>query len=137
MTVEEFVQKLNEIAVAVRDAKESPIKGWGLRPPSEDWEVEWFDWVTLTPPCGCTSETCNHVSHDPAAPVIAWVPREGVQVVVLGEEDDEGRITTFIMTKKGREVRFLRLMDQGTYWSMIHEVSMEDVPEYLLARIAQ
>src|SRR5690606_20038002 len=73
------------VAKAVEKLSRPGIEGWGLRVDSEmETAGEVLD---LSEHVGCTSETCAHVSHDPAAPRRRWVPRSGRIVELMDDEE--------------------------------------------------
>ena len=71
------------VQAAVERLSRPGIEGWGLRI-CEDMAAA-GELVEVSERIGCTSETCAHVSHDPAAPMCRWWPRGG-QLVELGSE---------------------------------------------------
>src|SRR5690606_40099655 len=73
------------VAAAVERLSRPGIEGWGLMVSRDMREVG--DVLDLGEHVGCTSETCAHVSHDPAAPMRRWVPPHG-RLVDLGAYHD-------------------------------------------------
>ena len=77
------------VQAAVERLSRPGIEGWGLRI-CEDMAAA-GELVEVSERIGCTSETCAHVSHDPAAPMCRWWPRGG-QLVELGSDEEPGEV---------------------------------------------
>jgi len=83
---------------------------------------------------GCTSETCAHESHDPAAPMRRWVPRSG-RLVELGVDEEPGEtIVRYYAHLDGDTVRYLRVEEPRFTWASAEYV--DAVPDWALARLA-
>jgi hypothetical protein len=120
-------------AARIRAAEESPIKGRGLNIPSPS--DDWFERVLISPLlAGCTSRTCRHFDHDPAAFWSAWIPTDGVKVTQLGRVTLEGEVRSYFLVSRGMEKRFLILRIPKTYWAYAGYVDAEDVPKEFLPR---
>jgi hypothetical protein len=76
----------NEMHHALNLVRADGVEGWGLENP----DPELFHLAQTEGPVGCTSETCNHWSHDPAAPVNKLVPHDGWLISTLGRTGAEG-----------------------------------------------
>src|SRR5690606_28346681 len=84
---------------------------------------------------GCTSETCAHVSHDPAAPMCRWVPRSG-RLVELGSDEEPGEVTVrWYAHLDGETVRYIRAEESRFFHATASYVST--VPDWALARLAE
>jgi hypothetical protein len=107
------------------------ITGWGLSNPNP----ELFELSEVSEASGCTSQTCNHVSHSPAAPTCKLIPRAG-RLVHLGSEMevDECEITFYALVMTD-EVKFFELRDPGYYWASL--VGVEMVPDWALSNLAR
>jgi len=120
------------VAAAVERLSRPGIEGWGLRV-SPDLETA-GELMDITEHMGCTSETCAHVSHDPAAPRRRWVPRSG-RLVELGSDEEPGEvIVRWYAHLDGEDVRYIRLDESRFYHSAAAYV--EVVPDWVLARLA-
>jgi len=127
---------LRDVQRALELLKRSGIEGWGL---SVAPELEEYGEVIETAPAeGCTSETCAHKSHDPAAPTRRWVPHEGFTLIHLGGETlgDETRIDYFALFS-GENVIYLKQVDHPYYWSTLDHVDVSRVPVWALASIVE
>ena len=127
---------LQDVKRALELLKRDGIEGWGLNV-HPDLE-EYGDIIETAPPEGCTSETCAHNSHDPAAPTRRWVPHEGTTLVHLGGETlgDETRIDYFALLSPGGDVVYLKLVDHPYYWATLDSVDASRVPVWALASLA-
>jgi len=120
------------VAAAVERLSRPGIEGWGLRV-SPDLETA-GELMDITEHMGCTSETCAHVSHDPAAPRRRWVPRSG-RLVELGSDEEPGEvIVRWYAHLDGEDVRYIRIDESRFYHSAAAYV--EVVPDWALARLA-
>ena len=102
------------------------ITGWGLGNPND----ELFEEFEIGESVGCTSETCNNVSHDPAAPTVKLIQKAG-QLVDLGQDSEANYYGLVI----GDDVRFLRLTSSRAYWDSIRLV--EEVPDWALLKLVE
>jgi len=120
------------VAAAVERLSRPGIEGWGLRV-SPSMEIA-GDLMDITEHIGCTSDTCAHISHDPAAPRRRWVPRSG-RLVELGSDEEPGEvIVRWYAHLDGENVRYIRLDESRLYHSAAAYV--EIVPDWVLARLA-
>jgi len=97
----------SEMRRALNLMRAAGIEGWGLSNPNPDL----FNLVEVGGSVGCTSETCNHWSHDPAAPVNKLVPRDGWAISLLGScgADGASGYVEFYVTWRGEVARIWRL----------------------------
>jgi len=111
------------------------IDGWGLSNP----DPEVFNLVETGEPVGCTSETCNHFSHDPAAASIKLVPRGGWVLSFLGSCGAEGAsgYVEFYITWRGEVARAWRLDAPDQFWATVKEVQAGELPAWALAKLAE
>lgn len=109
------------------------IEGWGLVVPRDlPGEV-----VELGPKLGCTSRACSHGNHDPASPYIRWTPPTGgAQLTLVGSDWDGRTGEAYYLLRLPDSVQWLRVDKALHYWDRIRLISSEDVPEYILARLA-
>jgi len=129
MKLEQFKQALERSAQMVRDAENSPFRGWGLYTRSQRLATL-FDWIDLGQGSGCKSSTCLHNSHDPYAHNRVAIPKAGVKVIELGYEN--GFIYALI---KDDEVILCRVKHPQHYWSRLEELDANDISEGLRAEI--
>lgn len=128
------IQALTEqVARAIARMEADGIEGWGLENPDK----ELFDLVNIGSSTGCTSDTCNHVSHDPASPHYKIVPKSG-KLVTLGNEMD-GSETDYIWYALVSDdaPRFFEMRDPRHYWATIKEVEADKIPDWALAQLGQ
>lgn len=128
------IQALTEaVARAVAKTEADGITGWGLNNPNK----ELFERVAVGGATGCTSETCNHVSHDPAEPTYKIIPKSG-SFVTLGSEYTDGE-TEYIWYAliSDNAPRFFELRDPRHYWASIKEIEVNRIPDWALAQLAQ
>ena len=121
------------VAKAVERLSRPGIDGWGLRV-SGDMEVA-GELVDASEHIGCASETCHHISHDPAAPMCRWVPRSG-RVVELGSDEEPGEtMVRYYAHLDGATTRYIRVEEPRFYHAVARYI--ESVPDWALARLAQ
>jgi len=121
------------VAKAVERLSRPSIEGWGLRV-SPAMEVT-GELVDASEHIGCTSETCAHVSHDPAAPMRRWVPRSG-RIVELGSDEEPGEtMVHYYAHLDGAATRYIRVEESRFYHAEAQYI--ESVPDWALARLAQ
>lgn len=130
---------MEELVYQVRRAlnlmRADGIEGWGLENPNP----EVFNFAETGGPVGCTSETCIHWSHDPAAPVNKLVPRGGWALSSLGSCGAEGAsgYVEFYVTWKGGVARAWRLDAPDQFWATLKEVRAGELPAWALAKLAE
>jgi len=122
------------VARAVERLSRPGIDGWGLRV-SGGMEAT-GELIDLSEHVGCTSDTCAHVSHDPAAPRRRWVPRSG-RIVELGSDEEPGEVIVRWFAHLGDDgsVRYIRLDEPRFFHAAAQYVT--SVPDWALARLAQ
>ena len=121
------------VARAVARLSRPGIEGWGLRVDSEMAAAG--EVIDLSEHVGCTSETCAHVSHDPAAPRRRWVPKSG-RVIELGSDEEPGEVIVRWFAHLGDDgsVRCIRLDEPRFYHAAA--AYADAVPSWVLARLA-
>jgi len=118
---------------AVERLSRPGIEGWGLRI-CEDMAAA-GELVEVSERIGCTSETCAHESHDPAAPMCRWLPRGG-QLVELGSDEEPGETRVrYYAHLDGDTVRYIRVEEPRFYHAEAQYI--ESVPDWALARLAE
>src|SRR5690606_19533781 len=91
--------------------------------------------VEVSERIGCVSETCAHVSHDPAAPMCRWLPRGG-RLVELGSDEEPGEVVVRWFAHLGDDgVRYIRVEEPRFFHATASYVSI--VPDWVLARLAE
>lgn len=125
------------VEAALEKMQRDGIEGWGLNELYfiyDDGTRETFGELIQTgAEHGCTSEMCNHVSHDPAAPTLKWIPPEEYSLSILGED---GERTFYHLTNDSEEYIIVRV-EGGHYHDRLEWGNFEDVPEWILARLAE
>ena len=121
------------VAAAIERLSRPGIEGWGLVV-SRDMQ-DAGELMDLGEHFGCTSDTCAHVSHDPAAPYRRWVPRSG-RLVILGDDEEPGEVAVWWYAHlDGETVRYIRAEEQRFTWASAEYV--DAVPDWALARLAE
>lgn len=120
------------VSRAVERLSRPGIDGWGLRV-SGGMEAA-GELIDLGEHVGCTSETCAHESHDPAAPHRRWVPKSG-QLVELGSDEEPGEtMVRYYAHLDGATTRYIRVEEPRFTWASAEYV--DAVPDWALARLA-
>ena len=121
------------VAAAVERLSRPGIEGWGLRV-SPDLE-DTGDLMDTTGHIGCTSDTCAHISHDPAAPCRRWVPHSG-RLVDLGSDEEPGEVTVrWYAHLDGATTRYIMVVESRFYHA--EAAYVDSAPDWVLARLAQ
>ena len=119
------------VATAVARLSRPGIEGWGLMVSRDMREAG--DVVDLGEHIGCTSDTCAHASHDPAAPRRRWVPKSG-RVIELGSDEEPGEtMVRYYAHLDGENVRYIRLDESRFFHAAAAYV--EVVPDWALAQL--
>jgi hypothetical protein len=100
------------------------IEGWGLLT-NPDYGIT----EDITPAQGCTSETCQHLSHDPAAPVRAWRPKEGPVIFLVESRLDGATHEWYYIPAEGRVIHVER---PTHYWA---ELTRDYDPPVFVLRV--
>ena len=121
------------VAQAVERLSRPGIEAWGLRV-TPSMEVA-GDLLDITEHIGCTSDTCGHISHDPAAPHRRWVPKSG-RLVELGSDEEPGYVIVRWFAHLGDDgsVGYIRLDESRFFHAAAAYVDV--VPDWVLARLA-
>jgi hypothetical protein len=121
---------LEAVYEAVEEASRRGIRAWGLK----NSVPEYFRDTKISEPTGCTSDTCLHYTHDPAAPTIMLTPLRG-RLVYLGTENYENYDITFYALILSDKTVYFKVIEPEHYWAEIQEVPRAEVPKYMLARL--
>ncbi len=116
---------------AIKDMEADGIIGWGLNIPSglDGYMVE------TSGLDGCTSDTCLHNSHSPAAPYLKWVPEEGRKLILVGKDDEESYY--WLQDKDVLLMgEFFKLIEPKHFHARLIKISSEEIPAYMLAKMA-
>lgn len=124
---------ISAVQTALEKLNRDGIVGWGLNTLYEDETHEFGELVEVSPIDGCTSETCRHISHDPAAATYKWIPPEGYSLSFLGED---GKYSFFYITNGAEEYIIVRI-DGGHYHDRLEWGEFDDLPEWMLTRLAE
>lgn len=100
----------------------SGVDGWGLAAPDEE-----FDMVIVSGSDGCDSDTCNHRSHDSAAPIIRLIPVAGTLVAL-----EDG----YYVLRLPEGDRYYHLETPRAFHASLARIEAGHVPEYVLAPLA-
>ena len=121
------------VAAAVERLSRPGIEGWVLRVCADMAAAG--EVVDVSAHIGCTSDTCAHVSHDPAAPYRRWVPRSG-HLVTLGADEEPGEVAVWWYAHlDGEAVRYIRAEEQRFTW--VYAEYVDAVPDWVLSRLAE
>lgn len=127
---------IDAVQTALKKLARDGIEGWGLNSlylvDDEGKRTSFGELIEIGPEYGCTSETCSHSSHDPAAPIIKWIPPKGCTLSRLGED---GERTFYHLTNDNEEYILIRI-DGGHYHDRLQWAEIEEVPAFILARLA-
>jgi len=124
---------IEDIAKAMGRLSRPGIEGWGLRVFGGMESAG--DLMDITEHMGCTSDTCAHKSHDPAAPDRRWVPHTG-RIVELGSDVEPGEvIVRWFAHLDDDGVRYIRLEAPRFYHA--EATYVESVPEWVLVRLVE
>jgi len=127
----DFIQRVQQ---AVQNLQVDGIELW--RPYVSDTLENYFKVVISGASVGCTSDTCNHNSHDPASPYIKLIPREGC-LIKLGEVQ-YGEVTyVFYALIKSDYTNYYCVQKEPYYHDQIFDMPANSVPDYLLARLGE
>lgn len=131
MTVRMLAERLVELA---QQLHQEGITLWGGDSLYELAAKLGGEVLIVEPHSGCVSETCRHVSHDPAAPTYKWVPPAGAQLVWLGGETtrDEALVDWYAVFQDGH-VQFIEVYEPRAYHGSAELV--DNVPEWALAEL--
>lgn len=117
------------VARAVAAMAQTGIDGWWLSVPQEIGG----SLIQTRPVVGCTDQTCGHHSHDSAVGCYRWIPPEGSSLVCLGYDGSED---TYYVLRRAEGDTFLQLSDVGYFYDAVRIVESSEVPEFLLAALA-
>jgi len=120
------------VAAAVERLSRPGIEGWGLRVDSEMAAAG--ELVDASEHIGCVSETCHHISHDPAAQRRRWVPKGGRLVELGFDEEPDETIVRYYAHMDGATTRYIRVEEPRFYHAEAQYVT--SVPDWALARLA-
>lgn len=128
---------LSAVQTALKKLAQDGIQGWGLNELYfiyDDGARETFgELVEVGPEHGCVNETCNHVSHDPAAPTMKWIPPEGYTLHILGEDGER----KYFYIQNSNEEYIIVKVEGGHYHDRLEWGNFEDVPEWILAQLVE
>lgn len=127
---------LLELVKAAVQRREAPgIEGWGLWVSNDlDGLGELYE---VAPSTGCTSETCAHNSHDPAAPTYKWIPKEGLLVELGYDCAQYGEYVFYTLLRDGNEPVFITVKHPHYFHSSAYTIAEEDVPDWALLNLAK
>ena len=121
------------VAAAVKRLSRPGVEGWGLRVCNDMAAAG--EVVDTSAHFGCTSDTCAHVSHDPAAPCRRWVPRSG-RLVELGSDEEPGDVTVrWYAHLDGATTRYILVAESHFFHA--EAAYVDSAPDWVLARLAQ
>lgn len=123
------------VARAVEKLSRPGIEGWGLSVCGEMAAAG--EVVDVSENVGCTSDTCAHFSHDPAAPDRRWVPRSGRLVELSSDEELGETMVRYYAHLDGDSVRYIVVEEPRFYHAAAAYVDVADVPEWALARLVR
>lgn len=127
-----FIQFATDIEMAVERLEQDGISGWGLD--GDKQVMQYFDRIATGGAFGCTTDTCNHNSHDPAAPNYRLVPRDGRLICLDRTREGDFNAVYYVLILPDRAV-YLRVSDERAYWARIEQVNAADVPTWMLAEV--
>ncbi|MEM4301983.1 MAG: hypothetical protein QW570_07780 [Candidatus Caldarchaeum sp.] len=137
------MDKINmaELLDFVERIKSAPgLRLWGAVGVDKLIETIGGELVEIEPPMGCTSETCSHWSHDPAAPVYKWILPPGYNLQYLGCEDrPPGDLCYYVIfpeseseNSENHEVYFVGIHSERGFYDRTCLLKLEDLPIWVL-----
>lgn len=115
---------MRDVARAIERLNRPGIKGWGLRVLGDMRDAG--DLVVLTP----------HEGYPPA-PERRWVPRDGRLIEIGSDWEDDDTQVQYYAHIIGDEVRYILLVTHRFYHAEARYVGVDEVPEWVLARLAE
>ena len=123
---------LNRVKEAVKRMEEEGIVLW--RPYVSEELQEIFTVSIIHESEGCTTNNCNHVSHDPASPWIKLIPKQGKLVYLGFIEQGEKTFHYYALISTRSFTRYFKVVNELFFWDEIYEIESVGVPDFLLAR---
>jgi hypothetical protein len=130
MSSQDFVQRVQK---AIERMKAEGITLWRPRVSEELEQI--FDVVIVQESVGCDNEMCNHVSHDPASPYIKLIPKSG-KLLFLGDVQYSDVRYYYYALLMSSGTKYFEVKEEPFYWNGIHEISADEVPDYLLSQFS-
>lgn len=123
------------IAHAIEVNAREGITGWGIYNPNPFL----FEMIEIGGATGCDSDTCNHHSHDAAAPTYKIVLRDNAQAMIHlgGGGDDEYYAIVSKRRAPGDLVYFVRVRSDRAYYDRVDTVDAKEVPAWCLMNLAR
>jgi len=127
----DFVER---VCQAIENMKVDGIELW--RPGVTTFIENDFKVIISGSSVGCTSDACNHNSHDPASPYIKLIPREG-SLIKLGEVQYGEVSYIFYALIKSDYTNYYCVQREPHYHDQIFDMDANNVPDFILARLGE
>jgi hypothetical protein len=122
---------LNEMIVAaIARQAANGITGWGLNNP----DPALFTSHDVGEAVGCDSDTCNHNSHDAAAPSVKLIPVRGT-LIDLGTEGHDNWTTYYTLIDGDNVIAHIEVSGDRAYHDRARIVA--NVPDWCLTAMAR
>jgi hypothetical protein len=114
MNMQEFLEAME---TAVTEFEGNGITGWGINNPDQNL----FDMIEVSPPHGCFTSNCNHISHDPANSDRKLIAKKGWVITYL---DSDGQNDYYAITTENRlpgdQIQFVVKETGGSYYDHVY-----------------
>jgi len=128
---QDFVERVKQAVERMR------AEGIELWKPSVSQELQEIFIVSIVRESeGCTNSNCNHVSHDPASPIIKLVPKSG-KLVYLGKLEYGEKTSYYYALFQNNGTLYFEVVSEPFYWERIYQIESFLVPDILLARFGE
>jgi len=126
---------LARVKQAIQRMEEEGIVLW--RPYIDQALQEIFEVVVVHESEGCTTNNCNHNTHDPASPWIKLVPKNGKLVYLGFIEQGEKTFHYYALLSTKSPTKYFQVVNELFFWDRIYEIEGVGVPDFLLAQFGK
>ena len=129
----------DDVAAAVERLAQPGIDSWGLWPSNALIATGDYALITTSRSTGCTSETCGHSSHSPAAPNRRLVARRGRLVRLGGQRDKYDGYDAYYahVADAGDVIRYIAFEADAHHTASVYIARPDRIPDWVLARLAR
>jgi len=123
----DFKERVREAVVRL---KMEGIILW--KPYVDDDEItKEFDVSIVDRSVGCTEETCDHSTHDPASPSLKIIPRAG-RLVYLGVLQYGPIRRTYYALLTNNNTKYYEVVEEPNFYTKIFLIDPAAVPDFML-----
>ena len=126
---------LARVQIAVERMKAEGITLW--RPYIDEELEDIFQVAIVGESEGCTTNNCNHNTHDPASPYIKLIPKSGKLVYLGYIEQGEKTFHYYALLSTKSTTRYFQIVNEQFFWDRIYEIEGIGVPDFLLAQFGK